>query len=138
MSKITQFDVTTAKLLRTPIEDALKDLATKYGISIKVGNGSFTSANLTFKLELATLDNTGTIQSKEVQDFKRYAVMFGLKATDLGREFLDWSGRKFFIVGAAPRSSKYPILVRNAKGQRFKFPAKEVQLGLIRMETGEV
>ena len=134
--KITRFDRPTIKALRTPIEDALKDLATKHGIVIKVGNGSYTEATVTFKLELATIDKTGTVQSKEAQDFKMYALLFGLKTENLGQSFLDYSGEKFTVIGAKPRSTKFPILVEDSKGKRFKFPANRVQLGLQRSPQG--
>lgn len=139
MSKIKNFDRTNIQALRPPIEDALKNLATKYGISVKLGNASFSPSSVTFKLELATISADGLVCSKEVQDFKNYASMFGLKPDDLGKTFKDINGEVYTIVGAKLHSQKYPILVESASsGKRFKFPERRVQLGLKLQVTGEV
>jgi hypothetical protein len=59
------------------------------------------------------------------EDFKRYASRYGLQATDLGRSFTQRRST-FTIVGLVPSRPKYPILVENQNGKRYKFPASKV------------
>ena len=106
MTKLKVINRAACNLLCETIEENLAEIATKLGVRIRVGSGSFDSGQVTFKIECALIAN-GEVQSKEATDFKTYASRYGLKAEDLGREFTDFSGKRFKIVGCKPRSHIY-------------------------------
>ena len=126
MSKITAFTRQNLKELRPEIESALAALATKHGISIKLGNASFLNETATFKLELATISSSGVVASKEARDFTRYAFMYGLKPEHLNQVFTDFDGETYTVRGLMSKSRKYPVLVERQDGTQFKFPATRV------------
>ena len=119
----------TRSLLRTfkaDAEAALLDVAKKHNVQISFGNGSFTSENATLKLEIATIGTDGEAKTKEAIDFERYASRYGLSPEDLGTIFV-YNGTEYKLIGAKPRSTKYPLLAKNVKsGKVYKVPATAI------------
>jgi hypothetical protein len=124
------------RMLRAELELALAAVGEKHGIKINVGNASFTSSNVTFKVEAAIIGEGGVVINKEAAAFKALAVSYGLLPDDLGKTFTTYAyggGSKaptYEIIGAAPRSFKFPILGKRADGKIFKFPPNTVIVGL--------
>ena len=106
---IKSFDRTTCRLLGEEVNAALQVIAKKYGIVLRAGGGRFESSNYRFKVEASIIDASGTAKTPAVSDFERYAEMFGLQKTDLGKPFL-CRGISYAVCGAKPRSHKFPIL----------------------------
>jgi hypothetical protein len=122
MSKtIKTFDRTSLRLLRAPIEEALKGIETEYGISIKLGNASYNPSNATFKLELATVG--------EATALKTYGVMFGLPKDSFEQTFNEGK-HTFKIIGLRTKASRYPVLVERADGKVFCYPVDRVAKAL--------
>lgn len=122
---MTQITKELLREMRDDIDRALEEIGRQYGVVFKAGNARFTSSVATFKLEAATIDAEGSVVTKEADDFKMMAVMYGLKPEDLGREF--WIGsRKYKLVGLKRSARAYPILAER-DGQRFKLPAEAVR-----------
>ena len=104
MSKIQQFERSTDfNALRLEIDSALASLGQKYGVNFHAGNVSYNSQCATFKLEITTLGDGGTVETKEAKDFKLYASSYGFKPEDLGRVF-KFQGSDYKITGLKPRS----------------------------------
>lgn len=110
--------------IRDELNKVLPDIGKKLGISLKMGNGSYTHSTATLKVEAAVLTPDGEAQTKEAIAFKQFATSYGLKPTDLGREFSTMTGT-YKIVGLATRSWKMPILATQ-NGKMYKFPADVV------------
>jgi hypothetical protein len=128
--KITSFDRTNLRALAADIDAALKTVADKYGISLKERGCSFMANNATFKIEGAVIGSDGNTMTAERQDFIRYAEMYDLKTTDLGRLFT-FNGEGYTITGLKSRSNKAPILAKSEKnGKSYKFPVALVKAGL--------
>lgn len=126
MSKLARFDRTACKVLRDEIDLALGAVAEKYGISIQAGNAKFSDNNITFKLELATKSDDGNVMTKEAEDFKRYAIMLGLRPEILFTEF-EFNNKRFQLIGYKPKSPKYPFLAKcTYTGQTYKLPEQGV------------
>lgn len=124
--QIKAFDKATAKELAKEIEATLLGIADRYGIQIKAGGGSFTNSSLTFKLECAVIGDNGEVQSREVEDFKRFANVYGLAADDLGKEFAS-NGKRFKITGLRTKARTKPILATNVQdGKLYIFAAESV------------
>lgn len=110
------------RAINADLSQALVAIAEKHGVQIKVGSGSFTSDNATVKVEIAAIASDGTAKTKEATDFERYATSYGLKPEDLGKTF-SYGGKEYTLVGAKPRSTKYPLLAKdNRSGKTFKLP----------------
>jgi hypothetical protein len=114
--------------MRPVIEAALKSVEERFGVKVKVGNASFTPNNVVFKVEFAELVD-GKAVTKEIEDFKRNAVFFGLQPDDMGKTFL-FRNDAYTVCGLAPKSRKAPVLARRTDGKVFKFPVAEVRLWL--------
>ena len=116
--------------LRSMLEIALEAFAKASGLTIKVGNASFTPGNVTFKVELAEQGENGEAVTREATDFMTYASLWGFAKTDLGRQF-SYAGKTYQIKGAKPRSHRFPILCKDTRsGKMFKLPLESVKHGL--------
>ena len=113
--KITQFDRSTVKSLKSEIDLALASLSKKYGISISTGNASFTGNNVTFKVQAATESN-GMVMTQEATDFNRYAPVF-LKGFELG-ETVAIMGKLYTLTGWKPRSKNCVVVSLNGKSYK--------------------
>lgn len=122
------FDREKVRELRYEIEEALKRI--EGPVSFKVGSASFTDNAVTFKLEVSTINNDGTVNTKEAEDFRLNARLYGLLPDALNQTF-EYLDQTYTIIGCKPRSKKYPILCKCGE-KTFKFPARTVQLCLNR------
>jgi hypothetical protein len=127
--RISSFDGAACRAVSAKIEAALAPLAKELGLVITTKGGSYSPEAYTLKVECATVSADGEVQTKESLDFKAYAFRYGLDADDLGATFKR-GGDTYTIVGAKPRSRKYPILCRKANGKTYKLPADTVLLHL--------
>ncbi len=119
------------KTIKSDAEAVLASVAEKHGVKISFGNGKFSADNATLKLEIASIAANGQVKTKEATDFERYASAFGLKPEDLGTIFT-YNGREFKLIGAKPRSTKFPLLAEWTKnGKVFKLPKDAVNPNII-------
>ena len=115
---IERFDTTNLKTIRADITEALKTVSEKYGITISMGNISYTEAEM--KTSLKAIIENENVNGKEVM-FKKICFMFGLTESDYGKEFVS-NGRTFKVDGLEPKKSKYPIIATClSDGKRYKF-----------------
>jgi hypothetical protein len=120
-------DKQTVRNLRERLQELLDSHGGNFGAySIRIGNGSFTENNITFKLEVSAIKN-GEVLSREAEDFKMFATVYGLKAEDFGKSFKS-NGHTFKIVGLKPKSGKYPVLAEREDGRKFKFGTEHIKL----------
>jgi hypothetical protein len=106
----------------------LKELGAEFGINLKSSHISFTNTNATIKVEAAVKAANGEVVTKEAQDFKRWAMVFGLKPEWLGKTFKSQDGCNVIIRGLKPKSKKYPVLGYNSyDGKTYKYPAHFVK-----------
>lgn len=128
--KITRFTREHCKSLREEIDQALSELASKHGINIKTGSATFSDSNVTFKLELATLAQNGTVMTKEAEALKLYATIIGLPSDALGKQFMS-QGKMFELIGYKPKATKYPLIAKCLlTGQKYKFTTDSVKRNL--------
>lgn len=124
-NKINSLDRTAVRRINSDIEAALKAVADRYGVQIKLGNSRFSNTNCTTKIDISTVNEGGTAMTKEATDFNRFASSFGI-TKKLGDTF-DFRHDSYEITGLKPRSSKYPVLAKNlSSGKTFKFPASVI------------
>jgi hypothetical protein len=119
-------DRQTVRLLRQRMQAALDPLGVELKVKFVVGNASYTNDNVRFKVEALLVQPNGEVVDEAAASFKRLAHRFGLKPTDLGREFA-MKGKQFVVTGLMPRSHRYPILARSTRdGKVWKLSAADV------------
>ena len=115
--KISSFDRTTVKNLRSDIDKALATISKKYGIEISAGNASFTSSNVTYKVQAAVKAAGGVTMTKEASDFNLYASI-NLSGFKLGQT-ISLQGKEYTIAGWKVRAQRNPVIVtRDGKSYR--------------------
>jgi len=125
--KITEMNHDSLGILRTEMQSAMHGVAKKHGVDIRIGACSYLDSNATFKVEVATVGSSGIVRSKTRTDFERYASMFGLKKSDLGRK-ITYTGERFEIVGLKVKSRRFPILAKRlSDGRVYKLPIEVVK-----------
>lgn len=125
-----KFDPQACRSLRDDMEKALDAVAKKHGITIAIGKMSYTENNISVKIELATVGESGLANNREAEDFKRYASMYELAPTDFGREF-SVRGDRYQIVGLNTRKQKFPIKCKRASdGKVYGLHAEDVKRAL--------
>lgn len=133
MSVPSQMNRTVAGTYGKKIEQALVALGKELGVSITRGNGRFDAKSLSFKVTVTLPAADGSVETPETcayNDMFRYDddLKDGLN------KIITYGGNQYKIVGAKPRSRKYPILVENinstAKNNRFKLPIEGVRASL--------
>lgn len=114
------------KALHEAVSEACKQIASEYGLSYVEGRGSYTNANVTFKVGFAEVGEDGTARTREAEDYERVQEMY--KLPPLGSTFRH-VGEEYRIVGWKARSTKYPILAERVRdGQQYKFAKVTVTL----------
>ena len=101
--------------IRPEIEEALKEVADKFGISMSLGNGVYGGLEGHFKLLLRTTGENG--ETKESEDFKRYASSYGLKPEWFGKTFTH-QGETYTIGAILPKKRKMPIGILTSDGKQ--------------------
>jgi hypothetical protein len=120
----------TLRVLRAELDAALAPVAARNNITITTGSCSFMGGTATFKVEVATVSADGVVASREADDFKRHAIMFGVKPEDMHRE-LTHGGRVYTLTGLAVKSTKFPFLAKSKlDGKIYKLPADDVRVAL--------
>ena len=131
-----KIDITSraaCKVIREEMEAVLATL--DLGVHFEVGRMTYGANGITAKVTVSHIGDDGTAMTPDRQAFIDCATRLGLVASDLDREFIDHTGDTWKVVGMKPKSHKYPILVENARGKVFKFPADRVRVGLLREVT---
>ncbi|MBL8906927.1 MAG: hypothetical protein JNM20_09645 [Rhizobiales bacterium] len=131
MSKATPFPgLTPARCdeIQAEMLEACRKVVAGHGLAVESLGWQRLEAGISFvpafRVSIARPDGKPVNLEKEI--FAMAAEHFGLKPTDLDREFID-RGERYRIVGIDPRRPKYPISVERMSDRRtYKFPAGEV------------
>jgi hypothetical protein len=95
------------EMMRRDINNALESIAKQYNVQLKLGSGTYSDTNATFKLEVATIEN-GIVVSKDVSALKSVGKYMGLTQTQLDHQF-NVGGKMFKVFGYISRSNKFTI-----------------------------
>jgi hypothetical protein len=130
--KITNLDRVSLKVLRASIDEALKAVGEKHGISIQTGNGSYDprGKSAVLKLELNVLGEDGVAYSPLAEDFKRNAPLYGLKPEFLNETFTDSRGKTYKLVGFDVKRRSKPFVIEcTTTGKTYIAPGDMLQRG---------
>lgn len=123
---IKEINRTNIRTINEDILKALEKVANKHKVLINLGNSSFTSDNYSTKLSVSVVRG-GTALTREAKAFNTYKNSWGLEHLSVGSFVKTWNGKVFKIIGATPRSTKYPILGENKSGKVYKLPSQSVK-----------
>ena len=121
---IQQFNKANLQDLRVEMDNALKSLEKKFGITIKAGNASFSSNECTFKVKLNTTSTDGAVITKEAKTWDLYkglthGPLDGLKHLSVGDK-ITISGNTYILSGFNTRAKKAPINFTDLNGRGYK------------------
>ena len=121
---IQQFNKANLQDLRVEMDNALKSLEKKFGITIKAGNASFSGNECTFKVKLNTTSTDGTVITKEAKTWDLYkglthGPLDGLKHLSVGDK-ITISGNTYILSGFNTRAKKAPINFTDLSGRGYK------------------
>jgi hypothetical protein len=121
---ITAINRAAIDILRRDIDAAVAEVGKKHGLSIKAGNGKYSNgATGSVTVEIATINADGSIESREAQDFRMMAHLYGFQPDDLGRSFtMPLTGETYTITGLKGRAGKRPIIATDRFGKAYVFP----------------
>jgi hypothetical protein len=133
--KIVKFEKDVLRHMRNDINEALKTVCVKYGVSISIGNIKFSTIEFTTKMRCVITNDVGGLPSNQLQAeqvvFNEFCSWYNLRPTDFGAKF-NFGSDTYEICGLKRSSRKYPILVKNLNnGKQYKFPASTVCSSLL-------
>ena len=128
---ITQFDKTTCEDLRRDLNEALREVAKRHGLTLRATNMKYTERACTITVEAGVLGVVqGRAATKESEAFSQLAHLYGLKREDLGRTVV-LQGAVYTLIGLKPGASKRPMVLEDASGRRVVCPAITVRQALL-------
>jgi hypothetical protein len=116
MTKLTSIDRKACSVLRDALQAAVSGVAEQYGVSINVGNASYSSNEVTFKTSAAIISADGIAETETRSDLKRfYPAMVDHVFTSRGTEYK--------VVGYRYKASKNRWMAeRTRDGKTFVGP----------------
>lgn len=96
------------KEFRKDVEEALKDVAEKYGISIKAADISYDSTTVDLKLKCERTDID--VQKAKFEEGVTYMECYGFKKEDYKKPF-SIKNKNYTLIGFKP-GNKYDVIAR--------------------------
>lgn len=95
--------------------------------SVRYGSGKATARIVALYADPDTLAKPKlSADEAELLAFVRHARSFGFSETDYNRTFEN-QGQSFKLCGIKPKSYKYPLVCKSARGTLYKFTVKDVK-----------
>ena len=124
---ITSFNKSNLADVRSAINTSLNDVADHFGITLEIGNISFEGNRFTTKITANIVSEDGVVQTREREDFTRYAKTL----CDLDPDWLDDTyssqGRTYQITGLKTKARKNKIMLECSDGRGYVAPAELVK-----------
>ena len=124
---ITSFNKSNLADVRSAINTSLNDVADHFGITLEIGNISFEGNRFTTKITANIVSEDGVVQTREREDFTRYAQSL----CDLDPDWLDKSytsqGLVYKITGLKTKARKNKIMLECSDGRGYVAPADMVK-----------
>ena len=100
----------TLKQFRTEFAETVKDLESKFGLVLSIGNISYNSDQFTTKLTCTAVGDLSEGKSREEAQFKANAPKFGFQPEDYNKE-VTIHGETFRFVGFKPNARKNTCVI---------------------------
>ena len=120
---LTSFNKSNLADVRSAINTSLNDVADHFGITLEIGNISFEGNRFSTKITANIVSEDGVVQTREREDFTRYAQSL----CDLDPDWLDKSytsqGLVYKITGLKTKARKNKIMLECSDGRGYVAPA---------------
>lgn len=116
------------KNFRNDFDAAVKALEEKYGVTVQLGNITFSEMKFTSKMTVTNKETKSGV-SAEQAEFNDLAPMYGFEPSDYLKEFVQ-GGRTYTFVGFNPRAKKSPIKLRRDDGRGVKCSVNSLKFSL--------
>lgn len=110
MTTVTNIDHATMKIIRSALDAKLAELSKELGIEITSGNARYGNTTGSFKIDLATTGEDGTVMTPEREAFLQLHHVYGLPKEALDAE-ITLSGHKLRIAGIKTKAPKNNIVL---------------------------
>lgn len=132
---ITKFDAANARAIGIAAEEALQEVAKRFGLTVTRQGGTFGEADFTSRFKWV-IGDAEAIEQRAHAKFADLAPIFGLKPEDYRRTFKQ--GSKIFRIDAIETHRKKPIICSDLQGREYLFDREAVRRGLAdrEMEAG--
>ena len=124
---LTSFNKSNLADVRSALNTSLNDVADHFGITLEIGNISFQDNRFSTKLKANIVSEDGVVQTREREDFTRYAQSL----CDLDPDWLDDSftdnGKSYKITGLKTKARKNKIMLECSDGRGHVAPADMVK-----------
>jgi hypothetical protein len=121
MTKITTMDKAAANALGAATQEALREVAERFGVTLKGGGGSYDPFSGSYKPRIEFLIPEVAAKAQE-----RTATLYGLPEGSIGKTFTS-QGRTFEITGFNARATKMPVIAKDtANGKSYKFELQRI------------
>ena len=124
---LTSFNKSNLADVRSAINTSLNDVADHFGITLEIGNISFQDNRFSTKITANIVSEDGVVQTREREDFTRYAQTL----CDLDPDWLDKSytsqGLTYKITGLKTKARKNKIMLECSDGRGYVAPAEMVK-----------
>lgn len=114
---------------RKDFAEAVKELESKYNVTIHMGNISYSENSFDAKVNVKENLDEKAAEELAKNDFTRYCSLFGFKPDDYGKEFIA-QNKKFKFVGFNPRCPKNACKIVDENGGVYKAPVETVKNAL--------
>lgn len=116
---LESFDKQTVEKMRYEALLQLKAFAKERGIEVELTRTKYSAVNceITFQFKQPTPEGI----DRQKLEFSAAAFLFNLTEEDYLREFVVNGGR-YRLCGIKPENRKYPIIAKDDRDQRYKFP----------------
>ena len=113
---LTSFNKSNLADVRSAINTSLNDVADHFGITLEIGNISFQDNRFSTKITANIVSEDGVVQTREREDFTRYAQSL----CDLDPDWLDDSFTDRGIASGSSRGLTYKITGLKTKARKNK------------------
>lgn len=127
---ILQFDAGIAQGVVKDVREALKAVAQRHGLVVRMDRASFSTGVLSLNINLSVVSSGGQVVTPEMEEFRLRAATLALDAEDLGKAFRCGTD-EFVVHGMVLRARKNHILIRRQPdGAVFRVSADHVRAHL--------
>ena len=114
--KITFFSKESVDAVRSSLDEALKAVAERHGIAVKINQMAFRAESCEVSVECAVFRSDGEALTREAIQFRDRAAFFGLDPALLFKTFTAHDGNRLKLIWLNPKAKANPFVVEGKDG----------------------
>jgi len=141
--KTSFFSKESVDALDKSLREALKAVADRHGIAVKVKQFSYRTESCEISLECAVLREDGEAMTREAINFRDRAARYNLDPALLFKAFTGHDGKRLKLIGLNPKARNNPFVIRDESGtvyaadesvirDGFGLPERRLSVGQLR------